>query len=416
MQRIQRPSTNQTSPTLQGEPALSAQQAAVQTRPSTAQTGLDAIAGPAPVTLDPGVGRAKASETIRWNALARGLVAKTKTPPPMASRAYSVLSEVQFEALSAAKGSKTKVSAERVLQHASAAALTALFPGEAEAIAAELKQSAPKGRTVVGGGSTTVAKKLGEEIAASIVARRADDGHANKIGVEQPAAGPGVWVSAANPPAAPLLPHWGTLRPVAMPPLGDARRPVCPPPPAHGSAAHKKALAEVRQISDTRTPEQLAIGERWAAGAGTMTPPGQWNEIAAGLIAKHKLGELDAARVMHAMNAAVMDAGIACWEVKYQHWTARPSMDDPAIKVPPTVGLPNFPSYTSGHATFSGAAARVLGHFFPSESKALDAMAVEAAMSRVYAGIHFRYDGENGLEHGRKVADFALSAIAQRGE
>jgi hypothetical protein len=85
----------------------------------------------------------------------------------------------------------------------------------------------------------------------------------------------------------------------------------------------------------------------------------------------------------------------------------RPSQADPAITTP--VGLPNFPSYVSGHATFSGAAAEVLGQLFPAERQQLRAMAEEAAMSRLYGGIHYRFDNERGLELGRKIAAFALT-------
>ncbi len=106
-------------------------------------------------------------------------------------------------------------------------------------------------------------------------------------------------------------------------------------------------------------------------------------------------------------NAATMDAGIAVWDAKYAYWLIRPSRADPAITTP--VGLPNFPSYVSGHAGFSGAAADVLAHFFPAEAAALRARAEEAAMSRLYGGIHYRFDNEAGMELGRRIARLALS-------
>jgi len=79
------------------------------------------------------------------------------------------------------------------------------------------------------------------------------------------------------------------------------------------------------------------------------------------------------------------------------------------------VGLPNFPSYTSAHAAFSGAAAAVLGGLFPGEAASLSASAEEAAFARVLGGIHYRFDGDAGLAQGRGVAQLALARARQDG-
>ena len=385
-----------------------AQQAAPVSDTNPAQQGAP-IQGIDPINLGD-VAAPKPNETVRWNALARDLVAKTKTVPPLASRVYSVLSEVQYEVLKAADSAGAQINPQRALREASIAALKALFPDEATTIAADAKKDAP-GRSIPGQGSTTLSKRLGQQIAPAVVGRRADDNPLNTKGVVLPQPGPGVWQSAANPPALPLLPFWGETRPVFMPQLGEKGRPACPNPPALNSAEFKRDLAEVRKLSDTRTAEQTAIAMKWAANLGTATPPGMWNEIASKLITQYKLNDRDAAQVMHYLNGAVMDAGIGCWEVKYQHWLARPTMVDAQITIPEGLGLPNFPSYTSGHATFSGAAARVLGHFFKKDADNLKQMADEAAMSRVYGGIHYRFDGTRGVEHGEKIADLAIRAL-----
>ena len=69
----------------------------------------------------------------------------------------------------------------------------------------------------------------------------------------------------------------------------------------------------------------------------------------------------------------------------------------------------NFPSYPSAHACLSGAQTTILGATFPSEKQALDSMAEQAALSRVYGGLHYRFDGNEGLRLGRRVAGLALS-------
>jgi hypothetical protein len=77
-------------------------------------------------------------------------------------------------------------------------------------------------------------------------------------------------------------------------------------------------------------------------------------------------------------------------------------------RIKTVVGLPNFPSYTSGHSTFSGAAATVLTYLFPEKSTQLNDLAKQASESRIYGGIHFRFDCEEGLNAGIKVGKFAI--------
>jgi hypothetical protein len=73
------------------------------------------------------------------------------------------------------------------------------------------------------------------------------------------------------------------------------------------------------------------------------------------------------------------------------------------------IGLPNFPSYTSGHSTFSGAAAEVLSYLFPGGAADFEAMKEEASISRLYGGIHYRADLEVGKAHGRRIGGYTVS-------
>ena len=103
---------------------------------------------------------------------------------------------------------------------------------------------------------------------------------------------------------------------------------------------------------------------------------------------------------------SLMDASIACWDAKYTYFNPRPSQMDNRIKT--VTGLPNFPSYISGHSTFSGAAAAVLGYINPAKSQQYLDMATEASMSRIYGAIHYRSDCEKGLITGKKVGQLAV--------
>ena len=106
------------------------------------------------------------------------------------------------------------------------------------------------------------------------------------------------------------------------------------------------------------------------------------------------------------LNMAMFDALIASWDTKYFYLVPRPSMMAPDIDEP--LGLPEHPSYTSGHSAISGAAEGVLSVAFPEAAEEFHRLAEEASASRYYAGIHYRFDGEQGLIQGRKVAELTL--------
>ena len=93
--------------------------------------------------------------------------------------------------------------------------------------------------------------------------------------------------------------------------------------------------------------------------------------------------------------------------IKFYYWSPRPEnavqdqVIDPTWK--PYLPTPTFPSYVSGHAGYSAAAAQVLSHVFPNDAPTFAERAREAAMSRLYGGIHYRFDNDDGLVIGEKV-------------
>ena len=104
---------------------------------------------------------------------------------------------------------------------------------------------------------------------------------------------------------------------------------------------------------------------------------------------------------------AMHDAAVGCWDVKYFYFNPRPSHMNPDLKS--VIGLPNFPSYTSGHSTFSGAAAEVLSYLFPGGAADFEAQKDEASISRLYGGIHYRSDLEVGKAHGKRIGGYTVS-------
>jgi membrane-associated phospholipid phosphatase len=211
--------------------------------------------------------------------------------------------------------------------------------------------------------------------------------------------GPGVWI-ANGPPAGATF---GGVTPYFMT-SGAQFRPAAPP--AFGSAAFNADLAEIATLSANRTAAQLASALYWNLPTGTHTPVGYWNAVAAGYIASRDMDERAATRVFALTNAAMMDALIGCWEAKYHYWTLRPSQANAQITL--TFGLPNHPSYPSGHSCVSSSAATVLANLFPERTTELDNWVAEAGLSRMYAGIHYRFDITGGQDLGRAVGQWAI--------
>ena len=176
------------------------------------------------------------------------------------------------------------------------------------------------------------------------------------------------------------------------------------PPPAFGSSAHRAALDEVRRVARERTAEQTRIAQKW----NDVDPWAPWNETTSATLRRHHATDAEAARVYAVLNAASSDAVIACFEAKYHYWTIRPSQADTTLALADSVDLPNFPSFPSGHACSAGAFDAVLGHFFPNERAEFTRIAEEQATSRLYGGIHYRFDNDGGLALGRTVARYDI--------
>lgn len=201
-----------------------------------------------------------------------------------------------------------------------------------------------------------------------------------------------------------LTPRFGQVTMWNVPDV-TAVRPV--PPPEPGSAEFERDAKELKKFADNLTEKQRKIANWWSDGLGTYTPPGHWNRRTKEYIVKYEMNPLRSARTFAYLNMAVMDAGVACWDAKYYYHYPRPIQTMKGFKT--ILGTPNFPSYTSGHSTFSGAAAEVLAYIFPAEASAVRDWALEAAESRIYGGIHYRFDSEAGITQGKAVAAYTIT-------
>ena len=246
-----------------------------------------------------------------------------------------------------------------------------------------------------------------------------------------PPSGAGLWTATPPAFAKPLLPYWGENRPFAMKSAKDC---PAPPPPEYSedaSSVFYKSAQEVYSISKAATQEQRQFALYWADDPGkTPTPAGHWLFIANDLLKTRKASLADAGQTLARLNIAMADAFIAGWATKYALNVLRSvsyvqgSFD--SNWVPPLMPTPPFPDYPSGHSIQSSAAATVLGSVFGADTSFTDNAhndrgwgprtfpnfkfaADEAAMSRLYAGIHYRFANEGGKVQGACVGAKALA-------
>jgi membrane-associated phospholipid phosphatase len=341
--------------------------------------------------------------STRWNERSLALVALR--PPANAqaqvSRILTYLSIAQYRAALAAEKQNqgsTHPSVSAAVGGASVAVLNGFFPLDIGTNEANLDADlATPGWPGEQNDDPAAGEAIGRAVGAAVLAQAATDNYL-VVPVGTPPVGQGYWI-----PNGPTVRSLHGTRPFFLTSASQLR---VPPPPAFGSSAFLAALAEVRAISDTRTAEQIAIAQHWALATAPFTAGGL-NLIADEIIRAHHRTEREAARILAYANAAAFDAAIACWDSKLFYWFIRPTQADPLITL--VVGLPNHPSYPSGHSCLTSAIMSVLIDAFPSERERLEGIITEAGMSRVYGGLHYRFDVEAGQSIGRRAAALALA-------
>jgi membrane-associated phospholipid phosphatase len=351
--------------------------------------------------------------TLPWTSLMLGMFVKHKIAPTRGARGSALVHVAMYDAWQLGQDDTVRRIA---VSTAASQVLGYLFPAEEHGfdriLAALLRQQPATSAQL------SLGLQLGRQAGQQAIARGESDGAArgwNGVRLEWYGEGryygPGAWEPTAPyfyyPPDEPFAPGW---KPWYWR-IDAQSRPV---PPAFGSPRFLKSLQEVVDIQKNITPEQVRIAKFWVDGSGSVTPPGHWNQIAMDMVRNEGLDERQTVQLFAVLNVALADAFVAVWDVKYHYWTARPITMARTVlgtELKTTILTPPFPSYISGHAAFSGAAASVIGAFFPAQAPALQAMADEAAMSRLYGGIHYRHDNEDGLVLGRAIGAVVLREI-----
>ncbi len=382
---------------------------------------------------------------LQWNAIALDAIRTDRTAPPMAARDLAIIHVAIYDAVNSIDrqfapyvsyvNAHPRASKDAAVAAAAHETLVELFPAQKTTFDTKYSEALA---AITDGTAETNGIAAGEAAAAQILAARANDGAFDTVTYTS-GTNPGDWVPTPPGFLSPVLPQWPEVTPFAMT-TSDQFLPVAPP--SLTSTEYAKALNEVKSIgsatSTTRTADQTAIARFWANGPGTSTPPGHWNVVAE-IVSQNRGNSLeDNARLFAMLNVSLADAGISSWDAKYEYDMWRPvtaireaetdgnaaTTEDAAWT--PLLTTPAFPTYTSGHSTFSGAGAAALKAFFgtdrvtfvlPSETsgvadrtfRSFTQAAEESGMSRIYGGIHFSFDNTAGLKSGGQIGRYVAS-------
>ncbi len=391
---------------------------------------------------------------VQWFELLYNRVRDTSTNPPRASRAFAYTGVALYEAV--VHGMPEHQTLQGQLQGLPADTLPGPTAGQVYdwSIAANRALSVVSNGTIpssttefdaleaalladleVGVADAVVDRSVlyGDELGNAILAWAATDGTALQADCQTNWVAPidpinGGWVPVSGI-AQPLLPCWGQMRTFVV---SDSLE--CAPvgAPAYSTLTSSAFYAHALVLYNTTgldganlNPDQADIAEYWADNpTATGTPPGHWVAIACQVAATETLTLDVSAETFARLGMALADSFITCWQEKYTSYLLRPATYirdniDPLWN--PLIGTPNFPTYISGHSTQSGAAAVVLSHMFgtyaftdtchsrldtgtvlPADRSfaSFSEAASEAAVSRLYGGIHYLFDNYDGIDSG----------------
>ena len=289
--------------------------------------------------------------------------------------------------------------------------------------------------------------EFSDSVVAAIIRWSKKDNYAQTRTAERYTVLPNVagrWVPTPPMYGTAIEPHWNEIRPMVMDSASQFK-PV--PPPSYDiknkNSVYYTSLMEVKTIGENLTDEQKHIADFWDDNPFKMnvqghvmfatkkfSPPGHWMNIV-GIGAKTAKADFNTTVAAYAQTAiALFDAFISCWDEKFRSNYVRPETEINKIDESwhPHIQTPPFPSYTSGHATNSAAAGEIMTAWFGDnlsftdtsllefgianrQIKSFREAAKEAAMSRLYGGIHYRFDNDNGIEAGTRLGAYIVSRI-----
>lgn len=374
---------------------------------------------------------------LYWNQVLSGGLAGS---PTVTSRKYAMVSAAIYDAVNATTGKTHNAFVTGVAtpggdtRAATAVAarnmLVSLNPAKTADYDAALSASLA---LVVDGAAKTKGMATGAAIATASLAARAADG-STASSTYAPTPGIGNWqpTPPAGLPAA--VPQWADVTPFVLT-SPEQFRPAAPP--NVGSAAYAAAYNEVMTVgsatSATRTADQSDAANFWVQAAGAAP----WLQAGLGVAEGAGLSSIENARLFALISTSIADSVIGVWDAKYEYDFWRPvtairagDLDGNDLTTGDAlwtsfITTPNHPSYISGHAGVASAGATILEDAFGDAhnfclmasglSRCWDSFssaALDAANSRLWGGIHWRFDNEAGTALGRYVGGYALASRA----
>jgi hypothetical protein len=376
---------------------------------------------------------------IEWN---RSLLVIVRTPGAQpatihSTRSFAILHAAVFDAVNAIDRTyipyavklphvPRTASIQAAADEAAHDVLASLYPIFASTLDSELQQDLD---AIPDSQNKTEGIAVGEAVATAILALRGDDGSAATLPPFTPTNQPGSYqLTPPNFAPADFI-QWSRVTPFA---IASAREFLSAPPPELTSEPYTQSFDEVKSVglitSTTRTPDQTQIGKFWNGNIQDF-----WNEIAQTAALEHQLGIVRSAHLFALLNISMADTAIAFYETKYTYDLWRPvtaiqmaGTDNNPQTEPDTTWAPLStktapdPSYPGAHSAISTAAGLVLRAILGDQinlgvtSESLPGVtrhfgsfsdaALEAGLSRIYAGQHFRFDHEAGERLGERVA------------
>lgn len=257
----------------------------------------------------------------------------------------------------------------------------------------------------------------------------------------------GRWVPTPPMYASGLEPHWREIRPFVLDSASQFKPGRPPIFDMNKNSIYYQTMMEVKNTVDHLTEEQKHIADFWDDNPFKMnvtghvmfatkkfSPPGHWMNIV-GIAAKHAKADFSKTVASYAYTSiALFDGFISCWDEKYRSNYVRPETIINAhlsTDWRPYIQTPPFPSYTSGHSTISAAAAEVMTSFYGDklsftdtsllefgianrEIKSFRAAAQEASISRLYGGIHYRFDLDSGNAAGKRLGESIVNRLLKK--
>jgi hypothetical protein len=305
------------------------------------------------------------------------------------------------------------------------------FPDAAASLDANRDQSLAR---IPDSSSKNEGVAFGEEAAASIIARRSNDGSSSPVPYT-PLNGPGFWQPTPPTFTAGAFLHWGKTMPFGLMRASQFRP---KPPPKLTGRQYTRDFNEVKDVGGAISSQRLQDRTEIARYASLTSPVLLYNSVAVQLSNAQGSSLSENARTFALLNMAMFDAGVAVFEAKYFYNFWRPvtairaadTDGNPQTEPDPSfttlIPTPPYPAYPSGFGGLSNAASYILERTFGNgrhlialslptlpgvmlEYKRLRQIIDDISDARVYSGIHFRFDQEEAEVLGRRLGQFFMS-------